>query len=115
MRKFFIKSIYLGILSAILTIFVTPQRAINQSQLSQLQYGYPFQFILEDRSRLNPELFPQRYYCCNPLEYKIEFIWIKFILSCMFFTFIYYLILYAIYYYHKFYFTIKNNKFVQIL
>lgn len=62
------------------TLFI-PRTVYSKEDMQIMQFGYPFPFITQDLSRLDPPTFPRQYRFGGPWEYPFEVSWKVFSLS----------------------------------
>lgn len=63
-----------------LSLFL-PSNVQDLNELQSVEFGYPFYFIVQDKSSLTPPLYPSLQNFGSPLEYPTQFVLLNCLLS----------------------------------
>lgn len=88
-----------------LSLFL-PSKVQNLNELHSVEFGYPFYFIVQDKSSITPPLYPSLQNFGSPLEYPTQFI----LLNCFLSVTITWILLISIKYLIKKYIACKNIR-----
>lgn len=89
----------------ILSLFL-PSNVQGLNELHSVKFGYPYYFIVQDKSSLTPPLFPSLQNFGSPLEYPTHFM----LLNCFLSIAIVWILVISIKYLIKKYITCKNIR-----